>query len=92
MPHLPHARCDQHANLRDRIPNRLRVGGFAEVPVRGLALALVLLLAADVLELLVQVAELLRELGDVRAVVFSIGLGAAYDNIKVQPDVRRCTP
>lgn len=65
MPQLPHTRRDEYAHLRERVPYCTRVRVLAEVPEGGLALALVLLLAADVLELHVQVAQLLRELGDV---------------------------
>ena len=64
MPHLPHTGRDEHADLRDGVPHRAGVRHLAEVAEGRLALALVLLLAADVLELLVEVAELLRELGD----------------------------
>ena len=44
------------------------------------------------LELLVEVAELLRELGDVRAVVLGVRLGAPDDDVEVEADVRGREP
>ena len=92
MPHLPHTRYDQHHDLCDAVPHRLRIRRLAEVPEVRLALALVLLLAADVLELLIEVAQLRGELRDVRAVVLPVGLRAADDDVEVQPDVRGAAP
>lgn len=65
MPQLPRARADEHDDLRNAIPHRTGVGRFAEVAEIRLALALVLLLAADVLELQVEVAQLRGELRNV---------------------------
>ena len=92
MPQLPYARRHEYTNLRERVPHRARVRVLAEIAEGGLALALVLLLAADVLELHVQVAQLLGELGDVRAVVFRVRLRAADDDVEVEPDVRAREP
>lgn len=92
MPQLPHTSNHQHDDLRQTVPHRPGVGRLAEVAEVGLALALVLLLAADVLELLVEVAQLRRELRDVRPVVLAVGLRAPDDDVEVQPDVRGGAP
>lgn len=92
MPQLPHTSNHQHDDLRQTVPHRPGVRRLAEVAEVGLALALVLLLAADVLELLVEIPELRGELGDVRPVVFAVGLRAADDDVEVQPNVRGGAP
>lgn len=83
MPQLPRACHDQHNHLRDDIPHRTGIRALTEVPKVRLALTLVLLLPPDILELLVEVAELRRELRDVRPVVFAIGFGVPDDDVEV---------
>ena len=87
MSQLPRAGGNYHNYLRNTVPHRARIRDFAEIPEVRLALALVLLLPADVLQLLVQVAQLLRQLGDMRTVVLAVRLGVADDDVKVEADV-----
>ena len=90
MPELPRTRAYKHNNLRDAIPHRAGVGRLAEVAEVRLALALVLLFPADVLQLQVQITQLRGELRDVRPVVLRVRLRRADDDVEVQPDV--CAP
>lgn len=92
MSELPCTRAYEHDDLRDAIPHRAGVGRLAKVTEVRLALALVLLLPADILELQIQIAQLGGELRDVRAVVLRVRLGRADDDVEVQPDVRAPEP
>lgn len=88
MSQLPRTRSNDYRNLSKAVPDSTRVRGLAEIPVVRLALSLVLLLAPYILELLVEVTEFGRELGDVRPVLLAVVLCVADDEVEVQPDVR----
>lgn len=88
MPQLPRTCHHQHHNLRDTVPHRLGIRRLAQIPKVWLHLKLILLLPSDILQLLGQVGEFGRELGDVRAVLLSVALSAADDYVEVKTYVR----
>lgn len=92
MPQLPRAGDDKHYNLCYAVPQRPRVCQLAEVPEICLPLSLVLLFPADVLQFLVQVTKLRRELCNVRAVLLAVGFRASDDDVEVETDVRAGRP
>lgn len=87
MPQLPRARSDNNDNLCHAVPHCTRVGRLAQVSEVRLAFTLVLLLAADVFELLIEVAQLRRQFAHVRPVVLAVRLRAANNYVEVQSDV-----
>ena len=91
MSQLPCARQEKHDDLCDAVPHSARIRSLGQVAEIRLALALILLLATNVLNFDVQVADLARERRDVPAIMLHIGLGRTDSDIEVQADVSRGT-
>jgi hypothetical protein len=87
MPELPCTCAEQDSDLSYAVPHGPGIGGLAQVPVVLFPLTLVLLFAADILELGVEVADLSCEFGDVGPVVLDVGFCGADDDVEVEADV-----
>ena len=75
MTELPCARQDERDNLCYAVPHSARIRALRKVAEISLALALILLLATNVLNFDVQLADLARKRRDVPTVVIRVGLG-----------------
>ena len=84
---LPYTRHKQHHDLRNTIPHRPRIRRLTQVPIIRLAFSLILLFHANILQLLVQIANLARQLARVRPVLLDVGFRGADDDVEVETDV-----
>jgi len=75
MSQLPCARQEERDDLCYAVPHSARIRNLRKVAEVGLALALILLLATNVLNFDVQVTDLARERRDVPAIMIRVGLG-----------------
>jgi len=73
------------------VPHRSAIRSFRKVTEICLSLALILLLAANVLDFDIQITKPTREHRDVGAVMIQVGPGLTDDEIKVEADVCRRT-
>ena len=87
MIQLPGTCEDQDHDLHQAVPHCLRVRRLTQISKIRLSLPLVLLFATDVFQLLIQVANLARQFGDMTTVTFGIRLGVAYDDIQIKFNV-----
>lgn len=92
MSQLPCTCQNQNQNLRNTVPDSARIGRLAQVSVIRLALPLVLLLAADVLQFVVEIADLGSETRNMRPVVLDVRLGGSDDDIQIKADVGVAKP
>jgi len=92
MPQLQVASRDEDNELNDHVPHSARIGCFAQISKLGLALALVLLLAANVAQLVGQVAQLVGDLTRMLAVLILVVPRRTHDDVKVEPDMRGGEP
>ncbi len=73
------------------VPHRSAIRNFRKVTEICLSLALILLLAANVLDFDIQITKPTREHRDMGAVMIQVGPGLTDDEIKVEADVCRMT-
>ena len=74
--------------MNDHVPHSTGIGRFAQIPEFGLALALVLLLAANATQLIGQVAQLIGDLARMLAVFILVVPRCTHDDVEVEPDMR----
>jgi len=74
--------------LNDHVPHSAGIGRLAQIPEFGLAFTLVLLLAANVAQLIGQVAQLIGYLARVLAVLILVVPRCTHDDVEVEPDMR----
>lgn len=92
VPHLPCTCRHQHDDLGKTVPHCSRIRGLAQISVIRFPLALVLLFSPNILQPVIEVADLGRDVGDVMPVLLHVGLGGADDDVQVHSDVRMAEP
>ena len=91
MTQLPCTGQDERDDLCYAVPHSARIRSLRKVAEICLALALILLLATNILNFDVQVTDLARERRDVPAVMIRVGLGCADGDVEVESYVSRWT-
>lgn len=87
MLQLPRAGDQENNDLCDAVPNCTRVRLLAQVTEGRLPFSLKLLLPPNILELEVQIADALCEIGYVSAIVFGVTPRRSNDDIEIHSDV-----
>ena len=88
MTQLPRARHNKYQDLRQRVPHCPPIQHFTQIPKIRLSFTLILLFPPDILQLQIQIPDLARELRDMSSIMINVRSSIAYDDVKVESDVR----